>query len=143
MKNRDSLIRLHRFQVDEKRRQVGELEMMIEEFQRKERDLDAQVQAEQERAGISDEAHFAYPMFAKAVNERRNNILHSISEIERQLEGVREELGDAYRDLKKIETLENGRRRREHKKAVGVEQREMDDVALGVHRRSSEIEAGS
>ena len=57
MKSRESLIRLHRFQVDERRRQVAELETMLEEFRRREHDLDQQVQAEQEKAGISDIAH--------------------------------------------------------------------------------------
>ncbi|MBL1234986.1 MAG: flagellar export protein FliJ, partial [Rhodobiaceae bacterium] len=81
MKSRESLIRLHRFQVDERRRQVAELETMLEEFRRREHDLDQQVQAEQEKAGISDIAHYAYPMFAKSMRDRRENILQSISDV--------------------------------------------------------------
>ena len=34
MKSRDSVLRLRRFQADEKRRQVAQLDMMIAEFKR-------------------------------------------------------------------------------------------------------------
>jgi hypothetical protein len=58
MKSRDSLIRLKRFQVDEKRRQVTQIEMMIADFNRMISDLDDQIVAEQNRVGIHDVAHF-------------------------------------------------------------------------------------
>ncbi|KAB7740858.1 flagellar export protein FliJ [Parvibaculum sedimenti] len=135
MRNRESLIRLHRFQVDEKRRQVAELELMLQEFRVRERELEAQVLIEQEKAGISDVAHFAYPMFAKSVIRRRQNILNSIEDIERQLEAAKEELGGAFRELKKYEIVEDNRKRRQRREAVRIEQIELDEIALGIHRR--------
>ncbi|ABS63790.1 flagellar export protein FliJ [Parvibaculum lavamentivorans DS-1] len=135
MRNRESLIRLHKFQVDEKRRKVAELELMLSEFRQRERDLEAQVEAEQRKAGISDVAHFAYPMFAKSVIRRRENILESIDGIERQLEAAKEELSGAFRELKKYELLEGSRKRKVHKEAMRVEQAELDEVSLSIHRR--------
>ncbi|MBO6634963.1 flagellar export protein FliJ [Parvibaculum sp.] len=135
MRNRESLIRLHKFQVDEKRRKVAELELMLEEFRQRERDLEAQVETEQRKAGISDVAHFAYPMFAKSVIRRRENILESIEGIERQLDVAKEELGAAFRELKKYELLEDGRKRKVRKEAMRVEQADLDEIALTIHRR--------
>ncbi len=135
MRNRDSLIRLHRFQVDEKRRKLAELELMLQEFRARERELEAQVLAEQEKAGISDVAHFAYPMFAKSVIRRRQNILNSIEDIEHQLGVAKEELASAFRELKKYELIEDNRKRRHRKEAMRIEQAELDEVALGIHRR--------
>lgn len=135
MRNRDSLIRLHRFQVDEKRRKLAELELMAQEFRARERELEAQVQAEQKKAGISDVAHFAYPMFAKSVIRRRQNILASIEGIERQLDSAKEELSDAFRELKKYEVIEDNRKRKVRKTAMHVEQTQLDEIALGIHRR--------
>ena len=43
MKTRDSLIRLKRFQVDEKRRQLAQIESMIAEFNRMADELDDQI----------------------------------------------------------------------------------------------------
>ena len=137
MKSRESLIRLHRFQVDERRRQVAELETMLEEFRRREHDLDQQVQAEQEKAGISDIAHYAYPMFAKSMRDRRENILQSISDVSLQLESAKDDLASAYRELKKYELIEESRKRRVRGKLARIEQQELDEVALAIHRRTS------
>ena len=64
MKSRDTLIRLKRFHVDEKRRQVAQIEAMIADFQRMASDLDREISVEQTRAGIDDPGHFAYPTYA-------------------------------------------------------------------------------
>lgn len=135
MRNRETLIRLHRFQVDEKRRKLAELELMAQEFRARERELEAQVLAEQKKAGISDVAHFAYPMFAKSVIRRRQNILASIEDIERQLDAAKDELAAAFRELKKYELLEDSRKRKHRKEVMRVEQAELDEIALGIHRR--------
>ena len=74
MKSRDAVIRLKRFEVEEKRRKVAEIEAMIGEFSHMAADLDRQIAIEQERAGISDVNHYAYPTFAKAAIQRRNNL---------------------------------------------------------------------
>ena len=47
MKSRDSLIRLKRFHVEEKRRQVAQIESMITEFERMAKELNDQILAEQ------------------------------------------------------------------------------------------------
>ena len=64
MKSRETLIRLKKFQVDEKRRRVSQIEAMIADFQRMSVDLEREIQTEQERAGINDPSHFAYPTYA-------------------------------------------------------------------------------
>jgi flagellar protein FliJ len=104
-KSRDGLIRLKRFQVREKRRQVAQIEAMIAEFERMAKDLDDQVVAEQERSGIRDKAHFAYPTFAKAAMQRRDNLLASVDELKGQLAAAVAECTEAEQDLEKIEAL--------------------------------------
>lgn len=104
-KSRDGLIRLKRFQVREKRRQVAQIEAMIAEFERMAKDLDDQVLAEQERSGIRDKSHFAYPTFAKAAIQRRDNLLASIDELKGQLTGAVEDCNEAEQELEKIEAL--------------------------------------
>ena len=135
MRNRESLIRLHKFQVDEKRRTVADLERMLADFRQRERDLEVQVEAEQQKAGISDVSHFAYPMFAKSVIRRRQNILESIEGIERQLETAKEELAISFRELKKYELLETSRKRKVRKEMMRREQSALDEIALNIHRR--------
>lgn len=106
MKSRDALIRLKRFEVEEKRRKVAEIELMINEFNQMAIDLDRQIAIEQERAGVTDVNHYAYPTFAKAAMQRRNNLAASAVDLETQLEAARQVLGDVLEDLKKMELLE-------------------------------------
>ena len=58
MKSRDTLVRLKRFQLEEKRRRVRQIEMMMAEFTRMIGDLDREIANEEKRAGIADPAPF-------------------------------------------------------------------------------------
>ena len=89
MKSRsESLIRLKKFQVDEKRRQVAQIEMMVRDFERMAGELDQQIEIEQTKTGISDVAHFAYSTFAKAALTRRDNLLNSANDMKGKLEAA-------------------------------------------------------
>ncbi len=61
MKSRDTLVRLKRCHVEEKRRRVLQIESMISEFARMAGELDRESAVEEQRAGIMDMSHFAYP----------------------------------------------------------------------------------
>ncbi|RUZ83745.1 flagellar export protein FliJ, partial [Mesorhizobium sp. M7A.F.Ca.US.006.01.2.1] len=54
MKSRENLVRLKQFQVNEKRRQLLQLDMMIAEFERMAVELEFQITAEEKKAGITD-----------------------------------------------------------------------------------------
>src|SRR4026209_809003 len=95
MKSRETLIRLKKFQVDEKRRRVAQIEGMIADFQRMSVDLEREIQSEQERAGINDPTHFAYPTYAKAAIQRRENLTRSAAELRVQPEDAQTMRGGA------------------------------------------------
>ena len=105
LKSREGLLRLKRFHVEEKRRQVAQIETMVAEFERMARDLDDQVNAEQERSGIKDVNHFAYPTFAKAAIQRRDNLRASVDELKGQLVGAKAELDEAIAEQEKTQAL--------------------------------------
>jgi flagellar export protein FliJ len=129
MKSRESVVRLKRFQADEKRRQVTQIEAMIAEFERMARDLDDQITAEQERTGIHDVNHFAYPTFAKAAMQRRDNLLVSANELRGKLAKAQEELAEAVEELKKFELLVERDHDRERTAADAAEQDVLDELA--------------
>lgn len=129
MKSRESLIRLKRFQVDDKRRQVTQIEQMIADFERMVADLDREIEQEQMRAGIDDISHFAYPTYAKAARERRNNLAGSIENLQIQLSGAQDALNEAVTELKKVEILEERNQGRDRDAVQVLEQNELDDIA--------------
>src|SRR5436309_8899367 len=128
MKSRDTLIRLKKFQVDERRRKVAQIEGMIAEFDRMATDLDREITVEQDRAGIHDPTHFAYPTYAKAAITRRDNLKRSADELKTQLEDARLALADAFEELKKVELLDERDQARERVAENARDQAEMDRI---------------
>jgi flagellar export protein FliJ len=106
MKSRDTLIRLKRFQVEEKRRRVRQIEMMTAEFTRMIAELDREIALEEKRAGITDPTHFAYPTYARAAASRRDNLKSSIAELSVQQDEAKGALEEAQAELQKHESID-------------------------------------
>jgi flagellar FliJ protein len=130
MKSRDTLIRLKKFQVDERRRKVAQIEGMIAEFERMAGDLDREIKTEQERAGIHDPAHFAYPTYAKAAMQRKENLKRSADELKVQLDDAQATLGEAFEELKKVELLDERDQARERADENAREQNDLDTIGM-------------
>jgi flagellar export protein FliJ len=114
MKSRDTLMRLKRFQVEEKRRRVRQIETMVAEFTRMAIDLDREIVNEERRTGISDPAHFAYPTYARAAIARRDNLKRSIDDLTGQIEQAKAAEEEAQAELAKYESLEGREKALEH-----------------------------
>jgi flagellar protein FliJ len=130
MKSRETLIRLKKFNVDERRRKVMQIESMIAEFERMGTELEREIKIEQERAGINDPGHFAYPTYAKAAIQRREKLKQSANELKAQLNDAKELLTEAFEELKKVELLEERDQKRERAEAAAKEQSELDAIGL-------------
>jgi flagellar protein FliJ len=130
MKSRETLIRLKKFQVDEKRRKVAQIEGMIAEFERMGVDLEREIKSEQDRAGIHDPAHYAYPTYAKAAMTRRENLKRSADELRVQLDEAKSALGEAFDEMKKVELLDERDQAREREEEEAREQAELDAIGL-------------
>lgn len=106
MKSRDTLVRLKRFQVEEKRRRIVQLNAMIAEFTRMANDLDREIAAEEKRVNIADPAHYAYPTYARAARTRRDNMIASVNELRGQLEEVEARFEEAKEEFEKAQGQE-------------------------------------
>jgi flagellar export protein FliJ len=125
MKSRDTLVRLKRFQVEEKRRRLAQIEMMIAEFNRMAGELDREIAVEEQKSGVKDTAHYAYSTYARAARGRRDNLLHSADELKGQLEEARLLLDQASDELAKAQVLEN----RDKAPVLGDMTRDVMDIA--------------
>jgi flagellar export protein FliJ len=130
MKSRDTLIRLKRFQVDEKQRQVAQIEQMIAEFERIATELEREIKAEEQRAGIADPSHFAYPTYARAAMARRDNLRGSVNDLKQKREAAKDALAEAFEDLKKVEILEDREKASERALEAQRDQAELDRIGL-------------
>ena len=137
MKSHNSLIRLRKFEVDERRQTVADLESMIDDFQRMARDLDRQVEVEQQRAGTNDMNDCRYPLWAKDAITRRERIVDSVTELEGKLDAARDELASSFEELKKVEKVGERETARVLEARDQEERDELDEIASSRHHRQA------
>ena len=105
MRSRETLLRLHRFRTEERRRQAADIDGMIQDLTKKYDELDAHVRFEESRNGVTDPANVNYSMAAKATRGRRDNLLKSIADLNDQKASVMGQLADEEAELRKVELL--------------------------------------
>jgi flagellar FliJ protein len=105
MRSRETLLRLHRFRTEDRRRQAADIDGMIQDLTRKYDELDSHVRFEESRNGVTDPANVNYSMAAKATRGRRDNLLKSISDLKDQKASVLAQLADEETELRKVEML--------------------------------------
>ncbi len=107
MKSLKNLVRLKQFQVNEKRRQLIQFDSIIAELDRMGNELELQIVAEEQKVGITNPNHFAYPTFAKAARQRCENIKNSQHDLAQQRTTAKALLAEAEAELSKAEALES------------------------------------
>ena len=125
-----NLVRLCEWRVDERRRKLGELLRLVANLEDQARRLETELAGEQAIAGASPgEAGFLYGNYAEAVILRRDRIAESIAKTEEEIASAREELNDAYRELKKYQVTEESRRQRKLRETSRKEQAVADELS--------------
>jgi flagellar protein FliJ len=105
MRSKNTTLKLQRFKYEDHRRQLAEIESMIAEFQRKQNELDQQMQIEEQRTGVSDPGHFNYSLTAKSIRSRRDNLNKSIADLQEQRHEATVRLEASTDELHKAEAL--------------------------------------
>ena len=130
-KDLHNLIHIHEWEVDEKRRKLGELLRLLDNLEAQSVALEEELVREQRIAEQSpEEAGYLYCEYAEIVIERRERIRQSIEQMEHSIAEAREELRESYIDLKKYEVAQENRDRRVELERNRREQIELDEVGL-------------
>ena len=126
-----SLIRLHDWDVDEKRRVLSEYLGQIAVLEERARKLEESVIKEQKVAAeVPGEAGLYYGNFANLVIQRREQLAEAAAAVEKQIVQARENLRQAYRELKKYETAQANRDARELAESNRREQIDLDEIGI-------------
>ncbi len=135
-KSLSGIIRLHKWQVDEKRRQITELEVMKEELEKKLEKLLTDLASEQENLAKSNVIDINYANYASSVMSRRENLVASMTEIDVSIENMKDELADCFKELKKYEIVEQRALEREKEEQKKREQDRLDEISLNLYREN-------
>ena len=132
----ETLIRVHRWQLDERRQQLGELDRLADKLRLERRRLDEEDAAEQRAAALSHEASLAYPSYAAALRDRRAKLDASIAEVDDQILRARDALAEAFQEVKRYELAASNRAKRARDALTRKQTIEQDEIAIQMHRRN-------
>lgn len=126
-----NLIRLNEWQVDEKRLELGGFLRALEDLGAMAKNLEQALKIEQAQAAKNPhEAGFLYGEYAQLVIKKRESIQQHIVKAEQDIATAREELSDAYLELKKYEIAQEGKDRREAEDQSRKEQANADEMSI-------------
>jgi flagellar protein FliJ len=131
----DQLLRLQRWTLDEKRRQAGDLELLIERLVQDIIKLDEQVAREIEASRANVELQRALPGYRHVMKGRRERLDKSLVDLRGELEKLREQITAAFSELKKTEQTVKNRQQRQRLAERRKDQAISDEVGLQLHRR--------
>jgi flagellar protein FliJ len=131
----DSLIRLHRWQLDERRRELADLEALAEKLRQDGVRLVEEKNAEQAIAATSPEALSAYAGYARRFIERRVKLEQSLASVEARIALARDTLAESYQEVKRYEIAANNRAMQQRKRLERVQQATLDEVGIENFRR--------
>jgi len=136
-----TLIRLTKFKVDEKRRELTAL-------QNREEQILAEIAADEQRLLYEQqvasenpaEAGFMYAAYHRAWMQRRKTFFAALEQVRHMIEGIRDELAELFREQKTFELTQANRQKKEQEELNRKEQLFLDEVAQNQHIRKEQSE---
>ena len=133
------LIRFHKFDLDEKRRVLRDLEEQEASVQQAIDSLDQEIQSEQSFS--RSQADFApyYGCYASRNKSQREALEGELAKAHEQVETARDIVSQAFEELKKYEITKDQQDHREYLEQERQNQIELDEVALTAHQRKGSV----
>ncbi|MDO8607770.1 MAG: hypothetical protein Q7R40_14630 [Phaeospirillum sp.] len=136
-----TLIRLSKWTVDEKQRILVGLQGREDEILSWIKQSEEQLKEEQRVAAEdSTGVGFSYGAFANAWLGRRQQLFAMLEMIRAEIIRAREELAEAFNELKTYELTQRERDRRAQAERDKKEQAFLDEIGLNIHRRKDKDE---
>ncbi len=137
-KSLESLIRLSRHELDEKRRILSECYQALAVLARQRADLDADFEREKKAVAASGDIAFTFEPYARAVRDRAAALDAEMVAAEHRIEEAKQELMTVFGELKKFEMSQEERKKLEEEERKLRESRIFDEIGLEIYRRQGE-----
>ena len=132
-----SLIRMHEWDVDEKRRQLAEVLKVLDNLHQQLVMLQEELVREQAEANAHPlSSGIGYAAFAERSIMIREKIEQAIVETDKKVEEARDALSESYQALKKYETAQSNRDAKAAREQQRKEQEVLDEIGLQVFNRN-------
>jgi len=135
MKTIETLIKVSKYALDDKRKVLSAHLDELEALQARRRALDEEMRAEQAMAKTDPGLAFTYGQYANALIDRREKLEGDILVKNREVEIAREEVQEAFEELKRYEITLQQIEAEEARERARIEQEELDEMGLNAFRR--------
>lgn len=137
MADLNALIRLHKHDLDEKRRALGELYSQMALLERERRALERTFELEKEAVSrMDDQIPYTFADYADTVRRQREDLDRREAAMEKAIERAKEALMETFAELKKYEMTQEERDRLEAEERLFKENAAMDAIGLEAFRRN-------
>ncbi|MGE4062764.1 MAG: flagellar FliJ family protein [Rhodospirillaceae bacterium] len=136
-----NLIRLRKWDVDEKRRTLATLLRHEEAVIERQKALEAEIRAEVEFANTAPvELRGTLPGYLRLSDEKRGRLADALREVQARVAYAQEELAEAYRRSKTLEVTQANRDKAEQLEDNRREEIDLNEVGLNLFRRRVALE---
>jgi flagellar FliJ protein len=136
MADLDPLIRVRRHVVDQKQKFLAELYRQSEELANQKNTLNEQLAEEREKIkDMGPEMLSYFGPYTEAVKVRVKDIEEAARKLDVRIDIAREDMREAFADLKKIEITQERREAEEQKELDKRETADLDEIGIETYRR--------
>ncbi len=135
MSDLKSLIRLRRWELDEKRRILMDLNQLAMRLESEKKHVEESMARENEETAGTMESSPTFGAYVASAIARRKSLESSIEQVAVRIETAAEELRESFRELKKYEVAQDNRDTEAKRAKLQEENKLMDEIATEGHRR--------
>ena len=140
MANLKSLIKLRKFNVDEKQKSLANLYSLVEDIENKKTALITRLQ--EERAAINHTSPLEMLAYFGRFSQNVQRVLEKLNlekrKVEERIVVAQDDVRNAFAEMKRIEIVQRQREKEEKKKEADKESRELDDIGIEGFARKDE-----
>lgn len=135
MADLSALIRLHKYELDEKRRGLTALYTQLAELEKERQRIEAELAVETASVDMEGGVAFTYASYAERMRKNREDIEQAEAQLEVRIQTAKDSMMETFAELKKFEMTQAERERVEEEERAFKESAMLDEIGLETFRR--------
>ena len=124
-----SLIRVHKWEVDEKRQALARLQDAQDKLIEARKKQDKELETEKKAALQNPEQSMTFGAYVESYLQKKDELEKMIADLQNEINAARDDLADAFRELKVYEVLQEQHEQAEKLENDRKEQKYLDEIA--------------
>jgi len=136
MKRLDTLIRLHKRKLDEKRQKLNQLQAMAAGFAGQIQALEVAAAEEARVARQDPETAHTYGAYVQSTLARRDALRSSLADVQGEIDILAADVTEAFKEVRRFEIIEERHATRARRTRIRRERKAEDEIGVGLYQRA-------